>query len=192
MATKLGWLGTRQGVLAENVANANTPSYKPADVKAIDFKALLGGTGIARALKLVTTAPTRSGRRPTASAAPTASSPTGGWSSRSDDEGEPDRHRLRLHDQPLSEADRAHQARDRPEQRLRRRKRSMDLNTAMQLAYGGMSAQGTRLKVIAENLANADSTAQTPAAIPTAARSSASAPCSTARWAPTRSRPARC
>lgn len=42
----------------------------------------------------------------------------------------------------------------------------MDLNTAMQLAYGGMSAQGTRLKVIAENLANADSTAQTPGGDP--------------------------
>ncbi|HTZ76464.1 MAG TPA: flagellar basal body rod protein FlgC [Stellaceae bacterium] len=42
----------------------------------------------------------------------------------------------------------------------------MDLNTAMQLAAGGLSAQGTRLKVIAENLANADSTAQTPGGDP--------------------------
>lgn len=57
MAAKLGWLGTRQGVLAENVANANTPGYRPADMKPIDFKALLGGSGVTRTLKLVTTAP---------------------------------------------------------------------------------------------------------------------------------------
>jgi flagellar basal-body rod protein FlgC len=37
----------------------------------------------------------------------------------------------------------------------------MDLNTSMQLAFAGMSAQGQRLKVIAENLANSDSTAKT-------------------------------
>jgi len=36
----------------------------------------------------------------------------------------------------------------------------------MQLAFAGMSAQGERLKVIAENLANADSTAKTPGADP--------------------------
>jgi len=37
----------------------------------------------------------------------------------------------------------------------------MDLTTSMQLAFAGMGAQGERLKVIAENLANADSTSQT-------------------------------
>jgi flagellar basal-body rod protein FlgC len=42
----------------------------------------------------------------------------------------------------------------------------MDLHTSMQLAFAGMSAQGQRLKVIAENLANADSTAKTPGADP--------------------------
>jgi|SRR5215470_14611005 len=42
----------------------------------------------------------------------------------------------------------------------------MDLNTSMQLAYAGMTAQGTRLKVIAENLANTDSTAKTPGGEP--------------------------
>ena len=38
----------------------------------------------------------------------------------------------------------------------------MDLQTSLQLSFAGMNAQGTRLRVIAENLANADSTAQTP------------------------------
>ena len=42
----------------------------------------------------------------------------------------------------------------------------MDLNVAMQLAFAGMGAQGERLKVISENLANADSTAQTPGGTP--------------------------
>ena len=37
----------------------------------------------------------------------------------------------------------------------------MDLHASMQLAYAGMTAQGERLKVIAENLANTDSTAKT-------------------------------
>ena len=37
----------------------------------------------------------------------------------------------------------------------------MDLHTSMQLAFAGMTAQGQRLKVIAQNLANTDSTAKT-------------------------------
>jgi flagellar basal-body rod protein FlgC len=36
----------------------------------------------------------------------------------------------------------------------------MDLNTSMRLALAGMTAQTQRLKVIAENLANTDSTAR--------------------------------
>jgi flagellar basal-body rod protein FlgC len=42
----------------------------------------------------------------------------------------------------------------------------MDIDSAMQLAFAGMGAQGERLKVIAENLANADSTSQTPGGTP--------------------------
>jgi len=42
----------------------------------------------------------------------------------------------------------------------------MSLNTSMQLAYAGMTAQGQRLKTIAENLANSDSTAKTPGGQP--------------------------
>lgn len=42
----------------------------------------------------------------------------------------------------------------------------MDLDASMQIAFAGINAQGTRLKVIAENLANADSTAQTPGGEP--------------------------
>ncbi len=41
MATRLSWLSQRQGVLAQNIANANTPGYKPQDLKEPDFQMLL-------------------------------------------------------------------------------------------------------------------------------------------------------
>jgi flagellar basal-body rod protein FlgC len=42
----------------------------------------------------------------------------------------------------------------------------MDFNTPLDIAFSGMSAETARLKVIAENLANADSTAITPGGDP--------------------------
>jgi flagellar basal-body rod protein FlgC len=42
----------------------------------------------------------------------------------------------------------------------------MDLARAMKIAAAGMAAQGTRLRVVSENLANADSTAQVPGGDP--------------------------
>lgn len=42
----------------------------------------------------------------------------------------------------------------------------MNLNASMAIAASGMRAQGDRLKVVAENLANADSTALTPDGLP--------------------------
>lgn len=43
---------------------------------------------------------------------------------------------------------------------------TMDLTKSMFVAASGMKAQGSRLKVVAENLANADSTSQTPGGQP--------------------------
>ncbi len=43
MARRLAWLGQRQQVLATNIANADTPDYKPRDVKPLDFAALARG-----------------------------------------------------------------------------------------------------------------------------------------------------
>jgi len=54
MAKKLAWLNQRQTVLAQNVANANTPGYKPGDLKPLDFPALLDG-GANGSLKLAGT-----------------------------------------------------------------------------------------------------------------------------------------
>jgi flagellar basal-body rod protein FlgC len=42
----------------------------------------------------------------------------------------------------------------------------MDLQKSLQISFAGMNAQGTRLRVVAENLANAESTAQTPGGEP--------------------------
>lgn len=37
MSERMGWLGARQGVLAQNIANADTPHYVPHDMKALKF-----------------------------------------------------------------------------------------------------------------------------------------------------------
>lgn len=42
----------------------------------------------------------------------------------------------------------------------------MDLDRALRISAAGMQAQATRLRVVAENLANADSTGQSPGADP--------------------------
>ncbi len=38
---RLAWLAQRQEVLAKNIANADTPGYKPRDLKAFEFKRLV-------------------------------------------------------------------------------------------------------------------------------------------------------
>lgn len=40
---QMGWLNRRQEVLAQNVANADTPGYKPRDLAPMDFEALVKG-----------------------------------------------------------------------------------------------------------------------------------------------------
>ncbi|NWH08227.1 MAG: flagellar basal body rod protein FlgB [Alphaproteobacteria bacterium] len=39
---RMQWLSERQGVLSENVANANTPGYQARDLAPIEFDALVG------------------------------------------------------------------------------------------------------------------------------------------------------
>ncbi len=38
---QLNWLSQRQEVLAQNIANSDTPKYKPRDLKAFNFKELV-------------------------------------------------------------------------------------------------------------------------------------------------------
>lgn len=44
MKAKLNYLSERQSVLAENIANADTPGYKAKDVAAPDFKKLVAAS----------------------------------------------------------------------------------------------------------------------------------------------------
>jgi len=45
MAKRMAWLGERHAVLAQNVANADTPGYIAKDLKAPDFSALVAHAG---------------------------------------------------------------------------------------------------------------------------------------------------
>lgn len=56
LKAQMGWLGERQTLLAENVASADTPGFRPRDLKPLDFGAVLRGGGGGR-LDPVVTAP---------------------------------------------------------------------------------------------------------------------------------------
>jgi len=43
MKGRMAWLSERQQVLAQNVANADTPSYRAHDLKPVSFRELVGG-----------------------------------------------------------------------------------------------------------------------------------------------------
>ena len=43
MSRRLAWLGARQQVLAQNIANANSPGYKPRDLVPLDFQSMAEG-----------------------------------------------------------------------------------------------------------------------------------------------------
>lgn len=47
LTDKMRWHQTRQGLLAENVANAETPGYKGRDLEAYDFNAHLRNRSVA-------------------------------------------------------------------------------------------------------------------------------------------------
>ena len=39
--TRISWATQRQEILAHNIANANTPEYRPSDLRAFDFKGIM-------------------------------------------------------------------------------------------------------------------------------------------------------
>src|SRR5258708_39520952 len=43
---RMSWLSARQSVLAENVANGDTPNYVARDIKQLDFQNILAGQGM--------------------------------------------------------------------------------------------------------------------------------------------------
>lgn len=55
LQSRMGWLSDRQKLVAENVANASTPGFKPKDLKAQDFAALVQGQAEGGAIGLAQT-----------------------------------------------------------------------------------------------------------------------------------------
>lgn len=43
LSARIGWLSQRQAILAQNIANADTPDYRPRDLNAKDFLRLAQG-----------------------------------------------------------------------------------------------------------------------------------------------------
>lgn len=67
---RLGYLGERQRVISQNVANADTPGYAPRDLKAFTFTAQLQSQQAGLMMQPATTSPGHmpgGGRRPGAS-----------------------------------------------------------------------------------------------------------------------------
>jgi flagellar basal-body rod protein FlgB len=56
LKSRMRWLEERQRVIAENVANANTPNYRARDLKQLDFNAELNAAAQSR-VQLGATAP---------------------------------------------------------------------------------------------------------------------------------------
>ncbi|MGI9419343.1 MAG: flagellar basal body rod protein FlgB [Geminicoccaceae bacterium] len=43
LSARMGWLAQRQAILAQNIANADTPDYRPRDLREKDFRTLAEG-----------------------------------------------------------------------------------------------------------------------------------------------------
>ncbi len=43
LSARMGWLAQRQAILAQNIANADTPDYRPKDLRESDFQKLAQG-----------------------------------------------------------------------------------------------------------------------------------------------------
>jgi len=46
--TRMDWASQRQKLLAQNISNADSPHYRPKDVKEVNFKQILKGELVAR------------------------------------------------------------------------------------------------------------------------------------------------
>lgn len=58
ISARMGWLSQRQVVLSHNIANADTPDYRPKDLRAADFSRLVQGfAGRPGGLAMANTAP---------------------------------------------------------------------------------------------------------------------------------------
>jgi len=89
---RMGWLARRQEVLAQNVANADTPKYKPQDLKSLNFQDMMKKQQQTQ-LNVVTTSPLHM------SGARRATSPFAGEENRTPYETAPDGNAVVLEEQ---------------------------------------------------------------------------------------------
>ena len=67
LSARLGWLGQRQTTLSQNIANADTPDYRPRDLRGADFTRLVRAfEHPAQHIALAQTAPGHQGGGPQA------------------------------------------------------------------------------------------------------------------------------
>ena len=57
LKTRMRWLESRQKILSENVANANTPGYRERDLRPLGFQELVEGGSTAGVVKAAMTNP---------------------------------------------------------------------------------------------------------------------------------------
>ena len=57
MGAKMNYLSTRQSVLAQNIANSDTPEYRPRDLTEIDFGAVLADVTGSQKVRMDRTTP---------------------------------------------------------------------------------------------------------------------------------------
>lgn len=61
---KMNWLNQRQGVLAKNIANADTPNFRPSDLEKVDFESVMKSSRNRPTINKVTTNPGHIGANP--------------------------------------------------------------------------------------------------------------------------------
>ncbi len=55
LGAKMDYLSQRQRIIAQNVANADTPNYRPQDLKPVDFGTVLKGVTASKGIQMVST-----------------------------------------------------------------------------------------------------------------------------------------
>ena len=57
LGAKMEYLSQRQRIISQNIANADTPGYRPQDLKPVDFSAVLKGVSGSKGVQMVATNP---------------------------------------------------------------------------------------------------------------------------------------
>ena len=55
LGAKMGYLNQRQRVISQNIANSDTPNYRPKDLKPVDFSTVLKGVTESKDVKIDST-----------------------------------------------------------------------------------------------------------------------------------------